>query len=94
MWLLTGPQPLKRSLVVNDNDEHQPEMPKSIKELKPIPPNPPRWEPNTDPSSITIPGLDTSASVNDQIDQIDQLITLKLQVLFLMVSNALDPNSW
>ncbi|KAI9432126.1 DASH complex subunit Ask1-domain-containing protein, partial [Lactarius indigo] len=45
----------------------------------PIPPNPPRWEPSTDPSSITIPGLDTAASVNDQIDQIDQLITLKLQ---------------
>ncbi|KAH8997142.1 DASH complex subunit Ask1-domain-containing protein [Lactarius hatsudake] len=54
-------------------------MPKSIKELKPIPPNPPRWEPSTDPSSIAIPGLDTTASVNDQIDQIDQLITLKLQ---------------
>ncbi|KAI9459706.1 DASH complex subunit Ask1-domain-containing protein [Lactarius psammicola] len=72
---------LKRSLVVNDNDndQHQPEMPKSIQELKPIPPNPPRWEPSTDPSSITIPGLDTTASVNDQIDQIDQLITLKLQ---------------
>ncbi|KAH8992964.1 DASH complex subunit Ask1-domain-containing protein [Lactarius akahatsu] len=54
-------------------------MPKSIKELKPIPPNPPRWEPSTDPSSIAIPGLDATASVNDQIDQIDQLITLKLQ---------------
>ena len=70
-------------------------MPKNIKELKSIPPNPPRWEPSIDPSSITIPGLDTTASVNDQIDQIDQLITLKLQVLSLMVvSNALDPNSW
>ncbi|KAH9056904.1 DASH complex subunit Ask1-domain-containing protein [Lactarius vividus] len=54
-------------------------MPKSIKELKPIPPNPQRWEPSTDPSSIAIPGLDANASVNDQIDQIDQLITLKLQ---------------
>ncbi|EIW87246.1 hypothetical protein CONPUDRAFT_161830 [Coniophora puteana RWD-64-598 SS2] len=45
----------------------------------PIPPNPPRWEPTTDPSSIEIPGLDTTASVNDQLDQIDQLITIKLQ---------------
>jgi hypothetical protein len=36
----------------------------------------------------------TIASVSDQIDQIDQLITLKLQVLSLMVSNTLDPNSW
>ncbi|KAH9047025.1 DASH complex subunit Ask1-domain-containing protein [Lactarius deliciosus] len=54
-------------------------MPKNIRELKPIPPNPPRWEPSTDPSSIAIPGLDATASVNDQIDQIDQLITLKLQ---------------
>jgi DASH complex subunit ASK1 len=47
----------------------------------PIPPNPPRWEPSQDPSSIVIPGLDTTASVNDQIDQIEQLITIKLQVL-------------
>jgi hypothetical protein len=46
----------------------------------PIPPNPPRWEPSEDPSSIVVPGLDTTASVNDQIDQIEQLITIKLQV--------------
>lgn len=45
-----------------------------------IPPNPPRWEPSEDPSSIVVPGLDASASVNDQIDQIEQLITIKLQV--------------
>jgi hypothetical protein len=56
------------------------EMPTSIKELKPIPENPPRWKPSTDPTSINVAGLDTTASVNDQIDQIDQLITLKLQV--------------
>ncbi|KAN0136027.1 hypothetical protein V8E53_006188 [Lactarius tabidus] len=35
-----------------------------------------RLAPSTDPSSITIPGLDTTASVNDQIDQHHQLITL------------------
>lgn len=48
-----------------------------------IKPSPPRWQPNPDPDSIEVPGLDTSASVNDQIDQIEQLITLKLQVDFL-----------
>jgi hypothetical protein len=56
------------------------EMPTGIKELQPIPANPPRWKPSTDPASINVGGLDTTASVNDQIDQIDQLITLKLQV--------------
>ncbi|EGO05365.1 hypothetical protein SERLA73DRAFT_164914 [Serpula lacrymans var. lacrymans S7.3] len=45
----------------------------------PIPPNPPRWEPSKDPANIVVPGLDTSAAVNDQIDQIEQLITIKLQ---------------
>ncbi|KAH9984074.1 hypothetical protein BJV74DRAFT_590288 [Russula compacta] len=54
-------------------------MPTSTNELKPIPENPPRWKPSTDPASINVTGLDTTASVNDQIDQIDQLITLKLQ---------------
>jgi DASH complex subunit ASK1 len=63
---------------------HAQPPPKGIKELKAIPPNPARWEPSTDPSTINIPGLDTTATVNDQIDQIDQLITLKLQVLVLM----------
>ena len=56
------------------------EMPTRIQELKPISANPPRWKPSADPASITVAGLDTAASVNDQIDQIDQLITLKLQV--------------
>ncbi|KAF8913161.1 hypothetical protein CPB84DRAFT_1841562 [Gymnopilus junonius] len=46
---------------------------------KPISPNPPRWKPNPDPSSIVIPGLDTDASTVDQIEQIEQLITIKLQ---------------
>ena len=56
------------------------QMPTTIKELKPIPEHPPRWKPSSDPASITVAGLGTTGSVNDQIDQIDQLITLKLQV--------------
>ncbi|TFK42075.1 hypothetical protein BDQ12DRAFT_732813 [Crucibulum laeve] len=46
---------------------------------KPIDPNPPRWKPNPDPSSIPVPGLDTNASVLEQIEQMEQLITIKLQ---------------
>ncbi|KAL1738705.1 DASH complex subunit Ask1-domain-containing protein, partial [Schizophyllum fasciatum] len=46
---------------------------------KPIRQPPPRWRPNPDPASIDVPGLDTTASVTDQIEQIEQLITLKLQ---------------
>ncbi|KIY52716.1 hypothetical protein FISHEDRAFT_69531 [Fistulina hepatica ATCC 64428] len=46
---------------------------------RPIAPNPPRWKPNPDPVAILVTGLDTSAPVLDQIEQIDQLITLKLQ---------------
>ncbi|KAG9313916.1 hypothetical protein JVU11DRAFT_4688 [Chiua virens] len=45
----------------------------------PIEPNPQRWTPSVDPASIVVPGLDTSASINDQVDQIEQLITIKLQ---------------
>ncbi|KAI6136180.1 hypothetical protein F5141DRAFT_1039509 [Pisolithus sp. B1] len=45
----------------------------------PIPPNPPRWAPAEDPASIVVPGLDKSAPVNDQVDQIEQLITIKLE---------------
>lgn len=45
-----------------------------------ITPNPPRWKPNPDPASIVVPGLDTDASTTDQIEQIEQLITIKLQV--------------
>lgn len=47
---------------------------------KPILPNEPRWEPASDPSSIVIPGLNTDASPIDQIEQLEQLITIKLQV--------------
>ena len=42
-----------------------------------------RWEPALDPDSIVIPGLNTTAPTADQIEQIDQLITLKLQVSFV-----------
>ncbi|KAJ7462097.1 DASH complex subunit Ask1-domain-containing protein [Mycena latifolia] len=48
-------------------------------ESKAIPPNPPRWQPNPDPASIVVPGLDTTAPVLDQIEQMEQLITIKLQ---------------
>lgn len=34
-----------------------------------------------DPNDIVIPGLDTAAPPYDQIEQIEQLITIKLQVL-------------
>lgn len=47
---------------------------------KPIPQNEASWKPADDPSSIVIPGLDTDASTIDQIEQIEQLITIKLQV--------------
>ncbi|TFK68495.1 hypothetical protein BDN72DRAFT_797616 [Pluteus cervinus] len=46
---------------------------------RPIEEKPPRWNPNSDPASIAVPGLDTTASVHDQIEQIEQLITIKLQ---------------
>ena len=48
--------------------------------LKPIPSNPPRWKPSLDPANIVIQSLDTEASTVDQIEQIEQLITIKLQV--------------
>ncbi|KAJ7155515.1 DASH complex subunit Ask1-domain-containing protein [Mycena crocata] len=48
-------------------------------ESKHIPPNPPRWQPNQDPASIVVPGLDTTAPLLDQIEQMEQLITIKLQ---------------
>jgi hypothetical protein len=65
-------------------------MSTTIKESKSIPENPPRWKPSSDPESIVIPGLDTTASVTDQIDQIDQLITLKLQVSYACQVPSLD----
>ena len=49
-------------------------------ELPPIEPLHDRWEPNPIPANIEVPGLDTSAPVQDQIEQIEQLITIRLQV--------------
>ncbi|KAI0372333.1 hypothetical protein BV20DRAFT_964481 [Pilatotrama ljubarskyi] len=48
-------------------------------DLKPIDPKAPRWEPTTNPNDIVVPGLDATAPVYDQIEQIEQLITIKLQ---------------
>ncbi|KAH8111971.1 DASH complex subunit Ask1-domain-containing protein [Phellopilus nigrolimitatus] len=48
-------------------------------QLPPIEPLHDRWEPNPDPSTIDVPGLDTTAPVQDQIEQMEQLITIKLQ---------------
>jgi DASH complex subunit ASK1 len=53
--------------------------------LKPIEPKSTRWEPTADPKDIVVPGLDMTAPVNDQIDQIEQLITIKLQVRTALV---------
>ena len=50
-------------------------------QLPPIEPLHESWEPNPVPASIEVPGLDTSAPVQDQIEEIEQLITIKLQVL-------------
>ncbi|KAJ7894588.1 hypothetical protein B0H13DRAFT_2036101 [Mycena leptocephala] len=58
-------------------------------ESKPIPPNPPRWRPNPDPSSIVVPGLDESAPVLDQIEQMEQLITIKLQIHNILANKIL-----
>ena len=55
-------------------------------ELKPIDPKSPRWEPTADPNDIIIPGLDTSAPPYDQIEQIEQLSTIKLQVTLVVYS--------
>jgi hypothetical protein len=55
-------------------------MVQPIKQHSSILPNPPRWEPNVDPDGIHVHGLDPTTPVNDQIEQIEQLITLKLQV--------------
>lgn len=51
-----------------------------MRTLKPVEALPPRWEPAEDPNDIIVPGLDTTAPVEDQIEQIEQLITIKLQV--------------
>ncbi|EPQ59978.1 hypothetical protein GLOTRDRAFT_134757 [Gloeophyllum trabeum ATCC 11539] len=61
-----------------DNGQYLP-VRQPTDDRKPIKPNPPRFVPSADPDSIVVPGLDTTAPVNDQIDYIEQLITVKLQ---------------
>lgn len=39
-----------------------------------------KFTPTADPSQIEVPGLDPNAPYEDQIELLDQLITLKLQV--------------
>jgi hypothetical protein len=38
------------------------------------------WKPTDDPRDIIIPGVDPELPITVQTEQIDQLITLKLQV--------------
>lgn len=62
--------------------------------LKPIEHKSARWEPTPDAKDILVPGLDTTASVNDQIEQIEQLITIKLQVCLVCTFLLLMPESY
>lgn len=57
--------------------------------LPPIEPLHPRWEPATDPLSIDVPGLDRTAPVQDQIEYLEQMITIKLQVRLILHIYAL-----
>lgn len=52
--------------------------------LPPIEPLHERWEPASDPFSIDVPGLDRTAPVQDQIEYLEQMITIKLQVCTLL----------
>ncbi|KAF9027796.1 hypothetical protein BDP27DRAFT_1437061 [Rhodocollybia butyracea] len=59
---------------------------------KPVSPNPPRWTPQN-PETMQLPGVDSSASPQDQIEQIEQQITLKLQNIdenFSKIHNVLS----
>ncbi|EJD50926.1 hypothetical protein AURDEDRAFT_150067 [Auricularia subglabra TFB-10046 SS5] len=51
-------------------------------------PLPPRWTPTADAQDIHVPGLDTNAPVSEQIEQIEQLITIKLQARDYQLSGA------
>ena len=59
-----------------------------------------RWEPKSDPSQIEVPELNTSASLQEQLEQLDQIITIRLQVIVssnfcfwkLTVSQNIDAN--
>ena len=68
------------------------EQPTKKDELPPIEPLQPRWEPKSNPRDIVVPGVDTNAPVQDQIEQIEQLITIKLQVRAFMLDGTRE--SW
>ena len=42
------------------------------------------WQPTPDPRDIVIPGVDPDLPITVQTEQIDQLITLKLQVSLVL----------
>lgn len=48
--------------------------------MPPIEPPSERWEPQADPSQIEVPELNTSAPPHEQLEQLDQIITIRLQV--------------
>lgn len=45
------------------------------------------WEPS-DPEAIEVPGLNTSAPLQDQLEQLEQLITIRLQVSITPMYNS------
>ena len=57
--------------------------------MPPIEPPSERWEPKSDPSQIVVPELDTSAPPQEQLEQLDQIITIRLQV-WLWFQSCLD----
>lgn len=46
------------------------------------------YTPSADPASIEVPGLDPNAPHEDQIELLDQLITLKLQASLLRLGTV------
>ena len=58
--------------------------------LPPIEPLSERWVPAADPFTVDVPGLDRSAPVQDQIDYLEQMITIKLQVRVFLACLCLD----
>lgn len=48
--------------------------------MPPIEPPSERWEPKNEPFQIVVPELDTSAPPQEQLEQLDQIITIRLQV--------------
>jgi hypothetical protein len=57
---------------------------------RPTAPDPPEFQYTPDPAQIIIPGLDTNASAFEQCDQLDQMITRKLQVRSSMLHTRMQ----